>query len=97
VYTYLQQHLDFLKWNLLSTCHTTGGSPGRGPEVNSVKVDNPKDFFRNVFVYNGHLCLLTEYHKARSNTNYAFYVPLFFPFIVGRILYAYIVYPTASI
>jgi hypothetical protein len=92
VHNYLNQHLDFLKWDLLPTCHTTGGSPGRGPEVNSVKMENPKDFFRNVFVYNGHLCFLTEYHKARSSTNYAFYVAQFFPPIVGRILYTYVVY-----
>jgi hypothetical protein len=92
VHDYLDQHLNFLKWDLLPTCHTTGGSPARGPEVNSVKAENPKDFFRNVFVYNGHLCFLTEYHKARSSTNYAFYVARFFPSIVGRMLYTYIVY-----
>jgi hypothetical protein len=45
VHSYLNQRLDFLKWDLLPTCHTTGGSPGRGPEVNSAKMENPKDFF----------------------------------------------------
>ena len=71
----------------------TGGSPARGPEINSVKIFNPSsDVFRNVFVYNNHLNFLTEYHKAHSSTNFSFYVARFFPPIVSGILYTYIVY-----
>src|SRR5271156_1120069 len=93
LHAYLDEHLSFLKWDLLPTCHTTGGSPARGPEINSVKLFNPSsDIFRNVFVYNGHLNFLTEYHKARSRTNFSFYVARFFPPVVSRLLYTYIVY-----
>jgi hypothetical protein len=93
LHAYLDEHLSFLKWDLLPTCHTTGGSPARDPEINSVKIFNPSsDVFRNVFVYNSHLNFLTEYHKARSSTNFSFYVARFFPPIVSRILYTYIVY-----
>jgi hypothetical protein len=93
VHAYLGQHLSFLKWDLLPACHTTGGSPARGPEISSVKLFNPsQDIFRNVFLYNGYFCFLTEYHKARASTNRAFYVARFFPSVVGRLLYTYIVY-----
>jgi len=93
LHAYLDEHLSFLKWDLLPTCHITGGSPARGPEINSVKLFNPSsDIFRNVFIYNGHLNFLTEYHKARSRTNFSFYVARFFPPVVSRLLYTYIVY-----
>lgn len=93
VEAYLDEHLSFLRWDLLPTCHTTGGSPARGPEISSVKVFNPSaDIFRNVFLYNGYVCFLTEYHKARDRTNHAFYVARFFPSVVGRLLYTYLVY-----
>jgi hypothetical protein len=93
VHAYLDQHLSFLKWDLLPMCHTTGGSPARGPEISSIKLSNPShDTFRNVFLYNGYFCFLTEYHKARSSTNYAFYVARFFPSLVDRLLYTYLVY-----
>ena len=92
IHTYLDEHLDFLRWDLLPACHTTGGTPARGPEVNSVKVENTPDFFRNVFIYNGYFYFLTKYHKARVSINFAFYVTRFFPPTIGRLLYTYIVY-----
>ncbi|KAH7378505.1 hypothetical protein BKA64DRAFT_585542 [Cadophora sp. MPI-SDFR-AT-0126] len=47
---------------------------------------------RNIFVYNGRLAIITEYYKAWSRTNYAFYIICILPWLVSYMLFQYLVY-----
>ena len=77
---------------LLVCIHFSGGMPGRTTEVATVRYQNSRQVMRNVFAYNGRLAIITEYHKARSRTNHAFYVVRFLPRLVSEILFRYLAY-----
>lgn len=88
---YLQLAATFSR--LLLVCvHFSGGMPGRSPEVTTIKYQNSRQVMRNVFVHNGRLAIITEYHKARSHTNHAFYVVRVLPQLVSEIIFQYLAY-----
>ncbi len=88
---YLQLATTFSR--LLLVCvHFSGGMPGRAPEVTTIRYQNSRQVMRNVFVYNGRLATITEYQKARSRTNHAFYVVRVLPQLVSKILFQYLAY-----
>ncbi|KAF7959266.1 hypothetical protein EAE96_002780 [Botrytis aclada] len=62
--------------------HFVGGMPGRMTEIASIRYRNTRQVMRNIFVHNGKLAIITEYHKARSRTNHAFYVVRILPQLV---------------
>jgi hypothetical protein len=80
------------KKKLLLCLHFTGGLPGRGTEVATIKWCNTRQVSRNVFVYHGRLILVLEYHKARAITNNSFYVVRVLPKAVSQILFQYLAY-----
>jgi hypothetical protein len=77
---------------LLACIHFTGGIPGRGTEVTTIKWCNTRHVMRNVFVYQGRLVIITEYTKARGRMNKSFYIVRFLPLLVSQILFQYLVY-----
>ena len=80
------RHAERLKGfqeGLLLLLHLTGGMPGRGTEVTSVKCQNTQLALRNIFIYRGQLAYMTEYCKFRSLSNCSFYVARFLPDSVG--------------
>lgn len=88
---YLQLVAEFSR--LLLVCiHFSGGLPGRTTEVTTLRHQNTRQVMRNIFVHNGRLVIITEYHKARSRTNFAFYVVRILPQLVSQILFQYLVY-----
>ena len=72
--------------------HLIAGMPRRASEVASIKYQNIRQVMRNVFIYNYHMAIITEYQKARSQTNHAFYVIRILPPLVSQILFRYLVY-----
>jgi hypothetical protein len=80
VIRYLQQKKRFLEFKLLmSVMHLTGGQPGRGSEIGSIKFCNSMMSMRNLFIHRGDLFYVTEYHKPRAATNLSHVVALFLP------------------
>lgn len=47
---------------------------------------------RNLFVCNGRMAIITEYQKACSQTNHAFYMVRILPQLVSEMLFQYLVY-----
>jgi hypothetical protein len=52
----------------MAAVHVTGGQPGRGKEIGSIKFQNSTTSMRNFFIHKGDLFAVTDYHKARSAT-----------------------------
>ena len=88
---YIQLATKFQR-QLLACIHFTGGLPGRGTEITTMKWCNTRHVMRNIFVYHGRLIVITEYTKARYKTNQSFYIVRFLPLSVSRILFQYLVY-----
>jgi hypothetical protein len=79
--------------SLLLVCiHFSGGMPGRTTEIATMRYLNTRKVMRNVFIHHGRLVLITEYHKARTQTNHAFYIVRVLPSLVSQILFQYLVY-----
>ncbi|PVH71638.1 hypothetical protein DL98DRAFT_434759, partial [Cadophora sp. DSE1049] len=47
---------------------------------------------RNIFIYNRRLAIIIKYYKARSQTNYAFYIICILLRLVSYMLFQYLVY-----
>ena len=75
---YLERKKRFLEL-LMAAMHLTGGQPGRGSEIGSIKFRNSMMSSRNLFMHRGDLFYVTEYHKARSATNLSHVVARFLP------------------
>jgi hypothetical protein len=84
--------VDALRKQILVCVHFTGGLPGRGTEVTTIKWCNTRQVMRNVFVYNGRLITVLEYNKTRSSTNNSFYIVRVLPLVVSKILFQDIAY-----
>jgi hypothetical protein len=70
---YLQQVTAF-KPLLLLCIHFTGGMPGRGTEIGTIRWCNTQTAIRSVFVQHGQLLIIIEYTKTQRTTHKAFYV-----------------------
>jgi Orsellinic acid/F9775 biosynthesis cluster protein D len=88
---YLSQ-VEELKQQLLVCIHLTGGMPGRGSEITTIKWCNTRHTMRNIFVYHGRLMVLIEYNKTRASTNNAFYIARILPLTMSRVLFQYLAY-----
>ena len=72
--------------------HHTGGQPGRGTEIGSIKFRNSGTSTRNLFLHGGDLFYFTEYHKARSATNLSHVVARFLPEPVAQLVVIFIAF-----
>ena len=88
---FLEQASMFLR-PLCTAIHVTGGQPGRGSELMSIKWRNGQHALRNVYIYDGCVLVLIKYNKSRASTNRSFWVARFLPPAVGQILFIYLVY-----
>ena len=80
-----------LPWLMLDL-YLTGGQPFRGRELGSTKFQNTQSCLRNLFVTHGEAFISTEYHKARTSTNYSFCVVRYLPESVATLVALYIIY-----
>ena len=88
---YLEEEQKMLRYILL-LLHLTGGQPARGPELTTIRHQNSSAAMRNIYVSNGQLFYMIEYHKARRTTNKSFFVVRYLPLQVGQMLFKYLVY-----
>lgn len=77
---------------LLATMYITGGQAPRGTEIFSIGHCNGASAERGVYVYDGFMAYLTQYHKARAASNFEFYVMRYLPLAAGKLLFYYLVY-----
>ena len=54
--------------------HITSSLPGRGSEMNSIRVRNTELTIRNVFIRESRLLVVISYTKSRASNNHSFYV-----------------------
>jgi superfamily II DNA helicase RecQ len=73
---------------LIVATHLTAGAPGRGPEVMSIAYQNDPDgrVHRGIFVHDGLVELVVDYHKGASASNQAKIIHRFVPQEVGELI-----------
>src|SRR5579859_2015076 len=91
VQKYLYQKKQFLEL-LMLLFHITGGQPGRGSELGSIKFRNNQKVKRNFYVLGGKAFYYTEYHKARASSNVSYHVVRYLPRRVGELAVLYLTY-----
>jgi hypothetical protein len=79
----------FLEYLLILT-HITGGQPGRGTEIMTLRYANAMQSMRNVFVKEGQVMIVTEYHKSMAMMGQVKIIPRFLPERVGKLLVVYL-------
>jgi len=79
----------FLEY-LLILIHITGGQPGRGTEITTLRYANAMQTIRNIFVKEGRVMIVTEYHKSMAVTDQVKVIPRFLPERVGKLLVVYL-------
>ena len=79
----------FLEY-LLILIHITGGQPGRGTEITTLRYANVMQSMRNIFVKEGRVMIVTEYHKSMAVTDQVKMIPRFLPERVGKLLVVYL-------
>jgi hypothetical protein len=79
----------FLEY-LLILIHITGGQPGCGTEITTLRYANATQSMRNVFVKEGRVMIVTEYHKSIAVADQVKVIPRFLPERVGRLLVVYL-------
>ncbi|KAL5611084.1 hypothetical protein FOBRF1_007201 [Fusarium oxysporum] len=75
---YLNLGLDLNK-SAFAALQISGGLPGRGSEVTSIRCVNTELTMRNVFFYGGRMIIVISYNKARASNNYSFYIVRYLP------------------
>jgi len=77
--------------SLLLLVHITGGQPGRGTELTSLRhINTISDYHRNIFADHGMINTVTTYHKGYSITGSAKIIHRFLPKEVGELLVYYL-------
>jgi hypothetical protein len=76
----------------LLLAHFTGGQPSRGEEITGLHLVNGINRDRNVFVINGEVVLVTQYHKSLAHFNSPKVIPYFLPKRPRQLIVMYIVY-----
>jgi len=79
----------FLKY-LLILIHIMGGQPGRAIEITTLRYANAMQSMRNIFVKDGQLMIVTEYHKSTVVTDQVKLIPRFLPERVRKLLVVYL-------
>lgn len=68
------------------------GQPWRGEEIAGLRLVNGINRDRNVFIIDGEVVLITQYHKSLAHFDFPKVVPKFLSERVGQLLVMYIVY-----
>lgn len=84
VQKYLRR-VDRFRELLLFCVHVTGGQPARGSEITSIRFRNGFQQDRNVFAIQGHIVVVTRYHKSQSQFDKPKVIPKFLPWEVGQL------------
>ncbi|SCV61242.1 uncharacterized protein FFFS_15811 [Fusarium fujikuroi] len=87
-----KKHVRKLEELLLLLCHFTGGQPSRGPEILGLRLANGITRDRSVFIVDGQVVLVTQYHKSLSHFDSPKVIPRYLPARVGQLLAMYMVY-----
>ncbi|BCR88806.1 uncharacterized protein ACHE_50004A [Aspergillus chevalieri] len=78
------------KEKLAVAIHMTAGQPARAPELLSVQyVNTPNNQFRNVFIEDGMVTLVTAYHKGFHASNDSKLIHRYVPRAVGELVVWY--------
>jgi superfamily II DNA helicase RecQ len=77
---------------LLLLAHFTGGQPSRGEEITGLRLVNGINRDRNVFVIDGEVVLVTQYHKSLAHFDSPKVIPRFLPERPGQLMAIYMVY-----
>lgn len=91
VRAYLRE-IDRFRELLLFSVHLTGGQPGRGTEITTIRFRNGYAQDRNIFAIHGHMVVVVRYHKSQSQFDKPKVIPRFLPWRVGQLLALYLVY-----
>ncbi|KAM5528478.1 hypothetical protein FOXYSP1_18959 [Fusarium oxysporum f. sp. phaseoli] len=86
---YLDAGTDLSKLAFAAS-HFSGGLPGRGTEVTTIRHINTTLAVRNVFFRGGQMMMIISYNKARTSNNYAFYIVRYLPKGLSRSLLKYL-------
>ena len=79
----------FLEY-LLILIHIMGGQPGWGTEITTLRYANAMQSMRNIFMKEGRVMVVTEYHKSMAMTDQLKVIPRFLPERVGKLLVIYL-------
>ena len=79
----------FLEY-LLILIHITGGQPGRGTGITMLRYANAMQSMRNIFIKEGQVMIVTEYHKSVVVMDQLKVIPRFLPERVGKLLVIYL-------
>lgn len=88
---YLKQVKKFEEM-LLLLAHFTGGQPARGTEITGLRLVNGINRDRSVFVIDGEVVLVTQYHKSQAHFDAPKVIPRFLPPRVGQLMAMYMIY-----
>ena len=72
--------------------HIGGGQPARGPEITGIRHSNGITRDRNVFVLDGQMVFITQYHKSEAVLSSPKVVPWFLPARISQLLAVYLAY-----
>nr|CEG04590.1 unnamed protein product [Fusarium clavum]CEG05792.1 unnamed protein product [Fusarium clavum] len=86
---YLDAGIDLIKLTFAAS-HLSGGLPGRGTEITTIRYINTTPAIRNVFFRGGHMIIIISYNKARASNNYAFYIVRYLPKELSQSLLQYL-------
>ncbi|KAF4463327.1 hypothetical protein FALBO_9851, partial [Fusarium albosuccineum] len=75
---YLDAGSDLSKLTFAAS-HFSGGLPGRGTEMATIRWVNTTLAIRNIFFRGGQMMVIISYNKARASNNYAFYIVRYLP------------------
>ncbi|KAK2927994.1 hypothetical protein FoTM2_013170 [Fusarium oxysporum f. sp. vasinfectum] len=77
---------------LLLLAHITGGQPSRGEEITGLRLINGINRDRNIFIIDGEVILVTQYHKSLAHFDSPKVIPRFLPRRIGQLFVIYIIY-----
>lgn len=79
------------KEKLLVLIHITGGQPGRGPEILSIRHSNTAEAgYRHIFIEDGMVVFVTRYHKGYALQGDVKIIHRYLPREVGELLVLYL-------
>ena len=85
-------HLREFLNKLFTLVHITGGAPARGTEIGSVRHRDGLTVDRNLFIIQGRVVFITQYHKGMLLSDKMKVIPRVLPSAVGALLTLYLQY-----
>jgi RecQ family ATP-dependent DNA helicase len=83
--------VEEFRMQLLILMHMTGGQPARAPEILSIRHENtPRGGHRNLFLEDGLVVYITQYHKGYSMSGDIKIIHRYLPREVGELLVYYL-------